>query len=231
MNAAPARTFEEIADQILVFLANAGALDLPDEPTSWEAFERLSALVHDSFEPAPTAMTPMMRRLLFALGGAAKPRRLVGIGTFTGYGFSWLVRSASDDGPIIEYAAGVDVDVQANRAARRNTAALGHGDRLTFIDDDGVAALARSTEPIDLLYLDADDPVRGKDIYVDLIQAALPRLEPGALIVAHDPLVPRFAADFERYHAFVRSSTHLLGPWVLPVDACGVSIASYRGGS
>jgi predicted O-methyltransferase YrrM len=223
---APPATYEEIVDRILERLASAGALRETNDERTWDSFGRTSAVIHHTFDIPPTAVTPMMRRLLFALGRAARPRTIAGVGTYVGYAFAWLLGDASDPAAHrFDRAVGIDVDRVANEQARRNCDALGHADRLSFLDEDGAEALRRWEHgPIDILYLDLDDPVRGKRPYVDVLAAALPHLAPGALVLGHDPCVERFKDDIARYHEFVRASS-LLGPWVLGVDACGLSVA------
>jgi predicted O-methyltransferase YrrM len=221
-------TYEELVDGIVAVLRRKGAVS-SSRPTPWDAFLALSHAVHEGFEIPATTVTPVLRRLLFALGFAARPRNLVGVGTYVGYAFAWLLRDRGDAraGPFCESARGIDVDRDANRLARRNCARLGHGSRLTFVDGDGT--LDRIYErPVDLLYLDLDDADRRKAGYVLALRAASARLRPGALVLAHDPCVPMFAGDFAVYHEFVRESPRFDGPWVLPVDECGLSVAAAR---
>jgi predicted O-methyltransferase YrrM len=219
-------TYEGIADAVVAVLRRGGALPPGGGPAPWDSFLRLSDLVHDTYEVPSTTFTPVMRRLLFAVGFAARPGHVVGVGTYVGYTFSWLLRDRSDpgSGPFWETAVGIDTDAAANNLARRNCAALGHGDRLAFLDADGAAAVAASAGPIDLLYLDVDDPRAGKAAYRDVLAAAVPRLRPGCLVLAHDPCVPAFAPAFAGYHAFVRESGRFGDLWVLPVDVCGLSV-------
>ena len=61
-----------------------------------------------------------------------------------------------------------------------------------------------------------------------MLEAAIPRLRPGALILAHDPCVPVFQQDFADYDRFVTGSGLFWGPWVLRVDSCGLSVAVVR---
>ena len=223
-------TYEEIVEDLLRLLRQAGALPSDGLAISWEAFLRLSTLVHEHFEIPSTTITPMMRRLLFALGCAARPGRLVGVGTYVGYSICWLLRDRTDPetGPFCYTALGVDVSASANDIARRNCARLGHGDRLSFVTGDGEAVVAGLESPIDLLYLDLDDPRSGKAAYSRVLASAIAHMRPGALVLAHDPCIARFAPDFKVYHDTVRRSGHFSGYWVLPVDACGLSVAVAR---
>jgi predicted O-methyltransferase YrrM len=225
-----APTYENIVDRLLDLLRQEKALPASPASTPWDAFLRLSDLIHETYEIPSTTITPMMRRLLFALGLAARPRHLLGIGTYAGYAFSWLLRDRTDPEatPFLVDAVGVDVDRRANALARRNCARLGHGDRLTFRDVDGVAALRGSRQEIDLLYLDLDDPRTGKAGYRAALEAAAPRLRSGALVLAHDACVPRFEQDMRSYHEFGRDSGLFANVWVFPVDFCGLSLGMVR---
>jgi predicted O-methyltransferase YrrM len=223
-------TYEAIVDDLLILLGRAGALPEPVEPTPWEAFVRLSELIHERFVVPWTTFTPVMRRLVFALGLAARARHVVGVGTYVAYTYAWLLRDGADERcvPHLESAIGFDVDAEANALARRNCACLGHGERVSFIDADGCVGVARGKEPIDLLYIDLDAPDAGKRAYRTVLEAALPRLREGALILAHDSCVEKFRCDIEQYHDLVRRSVMLSGPWNLPIDSCGLSVAVRR---
>lgn len=221
-------TYEEIVDRILDLLRREGALPADCVSTPWDAFVKLSDLIHESYEVPSTTFTPIMRRLLFALGFGARPRTVVGIGTYVGYTFSWLLRDRGDheSSPFCDAAIGIDVDAVANSLARRNCAAIGHGGRLTFLDGDGLTLITKLKDPIGLLYLDLDDPITGKAGYRQAIEAASPLLSPGGLVLAHDACVPRFAADFVAYHDYVRECGLFSDVWILPVDSCGLSVAA-----
>jgi predicted O-methyltransferase YrrM len=219
-------TYEDLVDEIVALLGRQGVV-ASAAPAPWDSFEALSARVHERFEIPSTTVTPVMRRLLFALGVAARPRHVVGAGTYVGYAFAWLLGARTGDDARLspESALGIDIDARANRIARRNGAHLGHGDRLWFATKDATVAASYPHTPIDLLYLDIDDAHEGKRGYARALEAAADRLAPGALVVAHDPCVPRFAEDFAVYDCAIRASRRLRGPWVLPVDRCGLSIA------
>lgn len=218
------KTHEELVDRLVQGLATRVPLSSA-RSCRWGDFGEYSRLVHTSFEVPSTTVSPVMRRLLFALGHASAGT-LVGVGTYVGYGFAWLVGgmwSASS----LTVAVGIDIDIDANAIARRNFASLPFADRVHFVDGPG-EEIDHSDEPVDVLFLDLDDSVTGKSGYTDILEKAAHRLSPGALVVAHDPCVERFAADFIRFHAAIGSSPMLEGPWILPVDSCGITLAVRR---
>src|SRR3989442_668517 len=113
-------------------LQRAGVLPADRVPTPWDSFLQLSHRIHETYEVPSTTFTAIMRRVLCALGFAARPRHIVGVGTYVGYTFSWLLRDRSDDlaAPFCASAIGIDIDARVNVLARRNCAAIGHGERL-----------------------------------------------------------------------------------------------------
>lgn len=222
------QTYEGIADLIVGMIERKGGISRVS-PTPWDSFERLSALIHAQFTLGATSISAMMRRLLFALAVAKRPKGIVGVGTATGYALSWLLRDRHDDqsGPHFSYAVGMDVDAGANETARKNCETLGHGTSLEFMDCDGLAGLREWNRPIDLLYVDLDDPQTGKDSYRDVVDAAIPSLAAGAFVLAHDPCIPIFRNSYARYDDYVRGSGRFLGPWVFPVDEAGLSLSVF----
>lgn len=218
---------EMLVDSYLGFLCANGALPSPLPPTPWASFHPLRSLVHGSFEVPWTTYTAAMERMTFGIACALRPRSLVGVGTFVGYTFAWQLRDRRDatSGPHFRMALGIDIDARANVVARKNCTHLGHGERLRFVDGDGVDVIDAITEEIDVLYLDLDLPGSGKSKYLEVLRRAVPRLSNGALVLAHDSLVPKFEADMAAYHDFIAEHQELLGPWILPVDDCGLSVA------
>jgi predicted O-methyltransferase YrrM len=225
--AAPSPTLGEIVGALVGVLQQEGALPTGRGEVPWEAFGRLSSRVHAEFHVPGTTVTAVMTRLLFALGFLARPRAVLGAGTYVGYAFAWLVRDRDDPAaaPYCTSAVAVDTDATATDLARGNLGKLGHGAALRVVTADAHEVLRNRREPLDLLYLDVDDPTSGKAAYASLLRAAEPALAPGALVLAHDPCVPKFTDDFQAYHDAVVESPRLSGPWVVPVDFCGLSVA------
>ncbi len=224
-------TYEEICDVVVGELAQSGYVPAGDLSVPWDAFLRLSDIVHQRFVIPSTTITPIMRRLLFALGWASRKRHLVGVGTFVGYAFAWLLRDRRDatGGPHLESGLAVDLDPAAVALSVNNCRVLSHGERLDLRVAEGASLLRSLGRPIDLLYIDVDDPIEGKQAYASILEAALPWLEPRALVLAHDPLVPQFLDAFAAYHNLVQSCGAFAATCTLPVDECGL-VVSVRAG-
>jgi hypothetical protein len=226
-------TFEAIVEDVIGLMRDAGALPSDSLSIPWDSFLRLSELVHSSFVVPSTTLTPIMRRLLFATGYATHASQLVGIGTHVGYAFAWLLRDRSDAvcGPFLTRATGFDTNAEATALASKNCSVLGHGSRVQFVNQDGVAGLNLMKHTIDVLYLDLDDPLTGKRGYRAALEAAVAHLKSGSLVIAHDPCVTKFTEDFNYYHDYVRHSGLFAACWVFPVDRCGLSVAVRKRGN
>ena len=207
-----------VVDQVALGLARAGAI--PEHPPiAWSEFGLFSRRVHEGFVVPASSLTPVMRRMLFAIGHATQASELLALGSYVGYALAFLAGGA---GPA--RITGLDPDGSANGTANANLGQVVSPDMIDIIEGTAPADLDRVVGHPDLVLLDLDDPEHGKDAYTDSLDALVPRLAPGAVILAHDLCVPRFAPDFVRYDEFVRSHPQLRGPWPLRIDSCGLSI-------
>lgn len=216
---------DDVADFALKILKTAGIIDPGAPEPDWAAFAQAQRRI-ESFEVPWTTITPLMRRFFYALSAAARPERMVGAGTYAGFAFAWFVMGHSRGQrrlPLVE-AVGLDIEAEATALARRNATALDLGARLRFEQAEAATWLRACPTPISLLYIDIDAPGSRKSGYADVLEAARLKLMPGALVVAHDACVPLFASDFDRFHDAIKNDSGLLGPQVLPLDECGVSV-------
>jgi predicted O-methyltransferase YrrM len=218
--ASPEALIESLVRHLSQYLPVSGAIQ-------WEDYNRLRSIIESHYLVPMTACTPIMARFLFAIGEALRPQRIVGLGTYVGYCASWLIGLPRAD-KRLALAELVDINREANEIARANCAHLGHRGRLRVIDSSAEAFIDSIVEPVDALFIDVDDPIHGKHTYTDLLERIAPKLAPEALILAHDPLVPRFKENFKRFHSYVETSGLYSGPWILPIDTYGLSIAVRR---
>jgi len=221
------KTPEAIVSYAFEILKCAGLLDTQMNASTWRHFLEAERLIEKHFEVPWTTITPLMRRFLFALSASTRPRRIVGAGTYAGFAFAWIACGAAvGEGPekLLE-AVGLDIDPDATTLARANSAHLGLNDVLRFETADAAGWLRNLREPIDLLYIDIDEPDGRKRGYLDVLRAAQPHLAPGAFVMAHDPCVPLFADDFADFHSMIERDSCFIGPQVLPLDECGVSLS------
>jgi caffeoyl-CoA O-methyltransferase len=115
-------------------------------------------------------------KMLVRLTGA---RRVLEIGMFTGYSALMMAEGSPADGRIIT----CDVDPKAEQIARRYFAESPHGHKIEVRMGAALETIASLTEPLDLVFIDAD-----KENYVNYYEACLPLVRPGGLIVADNVL-------------------------------------------
>ena len=116
----------------------------------------------------------VLRQLTEALGA----KRVVEIGTSSGYSTIWLamgVRAAG--GKVFTH----EIDPEKVKIAKANFAKAGVDDLITIIEGDAHQTIKQHKEPIDIIFLDAE-----KKGYVDYLEKLLPLVRPGGLILAHD---------------------------------------------
>ena len=107
----------------------------------------------------------------------------------------------------------------------RNLLAAGfRGASVHTADAFDAERLAGGRGPFDAVLIDIDEPVRRKAGYLQLLRLWLPHLAPGALVLAHDVLHPRFAGELKDYLDFV-SGPGFAASTTLPVDECGVALS------
>jgi predicted O-methyltransferase YrrM len=170
-------------------------------------------------------------RVLAAL--AAGRRRIVEVGTAYGYSTLWLAMGQPDDGTI----ATIDPDRSRTDRARGWWRDAGIADeRITVVNAKALEAFAAGEPalagPFDLAFIDALKPE-----YEGYLEALVPRLAPGALVVADNVLWSgrvvdpgRTEPDTSALRAF--DAAVLADPrfaaTILPVGD-GLLLAGYRG--
>jgi caffeoyl-CoA O-methyltransferase len=118
-------------------------------------------------------------RLLTLLAALSGARRILEIGTFTGYSALSMAESLPPDGEL------VTLELRADHAAkaRQHIEQAGMSDRIKVVEGPALESLARLEGPFDLAFIDAD-----KARYPDYYEAVLPLVRPGGLIVADNVL-------------------------------------------
>lgn len=223
----PPRVADELASRVVQRCVYEGVLDgVP--PPDWERFHAERDRVRASFRVPETTITPLMARVLYGIARGARPRRLLGLGTYAGNALVWLALPGF--GPLRTYdgarAVGVDVDGDATALAAANFERLGaQRVECVAIDARDVDTL---NEEWDLVLLDIDDPQRRKEPYLELLDRVYPTLAPGALVLAHDVAVPLFREQLEAYGAAVRERDRFAASVTLEIDPCGLEISRKR---
>lgn len=127
-------------------------------------------------------------RLLRVLAESIGAKRIVEIGTSTGYSGLWLLLAlVKTGGRLTTY----EIDAQRHAMARANFERAGAGPLVTLVLGDAHAEVTKLRDPIDLLFIDAD-----KEGYPDYLRKCLPLVRAGGLIVAHNMVSPPPDPDY-----------------------------------
>lgn len=141
--------------------------------------DELEAETHARVKDAHMLIGPtegMFLQLLVKLAGA---RRVVEIGTFTGYSALIMAEGLPDDGQLIT----LDIDPEVVKIARTYWDRSPHGNKIQSVIGPALDSLEHIPPPVDLVFIDAD-----KENNLAYWEACLPKLRPGGLIVTDNVL-------------------------------------------
>ena len=116
-----------------------------------------------------------LRTLVRATGA----RRVLEIGTFTGYSALAMAEGLPDDGTLIT----CDIDPAATAIARRYWGQSPHGGKIDLRLGPALETIQGIDGPLDLVFIDAD-----KAGYIDYWEAVLPKVRKAGLVVADNVL-------------------------------------------
>jgi predicted O-methyltransferase YrrM len=118
----------------------------------------------------------MFLKLLVLL---TKARRVLEIGTFTGYSALAMAEGLPEGGTIIT----CDIDPKATAIARSFWARSPHGMKIDLRLAPALDTIAALNDPIDLVFIDAD-----KQNYVRYWEACVPKVKSGGVLLADNVL-------------------------------------------
>lgn len=122
-------------------------------------------------------------RFLRQLTEAVGAKRVVEIGTSSGYSTIWLAMALrSTGGHLFTH----EINPEMIKIARENFKQAGVDDLITVIEGDAHETIKQHKEPIDVVFFDAE-----KKGYLDYMEKLLPLVRPGGLILGHDMNRPR----------------------------------------
>ena len=148
--------------------------------SSGELFERLAAETREKSTVPQMMVGEVEGRFLEFLVRATGARRVLELGTFTGYSSLSMARGLPDGGRVIS----CDINEETTAIARRYAEEAGLADRIDYrVGSRGLDMLAELDGPFDLVFIDAD-----KESYVDYYEAVLPKLADDGLILADNAL-------------------------------------------
>ncbi len=217
----PVRREVLVVEQALRSLRQAGIL--PHIIYDREKMLAHRQAVRELFEIPWTAITPRLQRLLYAINAIHQPANLLAAGIFCGNTF--ISNAGAAIGPGSCYRAnrlvGVEIKPEEAERAARNVARIDTLGEAQILAADAVQVARDWEGPIDLLYLDADG--QGKRVYLDILEAAYPKLSPGALILAHNSI--NAAERLSEYLAFVRDESKCQASVNIMIDGEGLEVS------
>jgi len=125
-------------------------------------------------------------RLLALLSKMLRPRRILEIGTFTGYSALCLAEGLNEDGHLHSVDNNPEIMDMAQSYVNRSEFC----EQITLHEGTGLEWIKCLDEPWDLVFIDAD-----KENYPNYLEALLPKLKTGAIILADNVLWSGKVAD------------------------------------
>ena len=127
-------------------------------------------------------------RLLALLSKMLRPNRILEIGTFTGYSALCLAEGLTDGGHLHSIDNNAEIMDMAQSYVDRSP----YREQITLHEGPGLDWIQRLDQPWDLVFIDAD-----KENYPRYLEALLPKLQVGAIILADNVLWSGKVADPE----------------------------------
>jgi len=136
---------------------------------------------HETYLSVPIEDGKALRLLAEAMGA----KKVVEIGTSTGYSGLWLCLALQrTNGHLTTF----EIDHQRASMAQQHFKEAGVEKMVTIIEGDAHEQVSKLNGPIDLVFIDAD-----KSGYVDYLNKLLPLVQQGGLILAHNvDMVPDY---------------------------------------
>ena len=187
---------ELVAEEIEEYAA-AHSTPLPD------LLDELVRVTHEKFPDRAGMLTGQVEGLLLqALAASLRAKRVLEVGTFTGFSALMMAAALPDDGELVT----CDISKEHTDIAREFWARSPHGKKIDLRLGPAVETLKGLQGPFDLVFLDAD-----KENYVNYYEAALPLLSEHGVIAADNVLWSGRVLDprHESDHAIVAFNKHV----------------------
>jgi len=121
--------------------------------------------------------------LLYLLVKIAGARRILELGTATGYSGIWLLRGAKG-GTLTTF----EMDHKRAATARRNFADAGFAKQAILLEEDAVAGLQKLEMRFDVCFIDLLNSFPSEDVTRRVLELCVERLDAGALLLADNAL-------------------------------------------
>jgi caffeoyl-CoA O-methyltransferase len=166
----------------------------------FDLFDRLGAETRATQDNPQMMVGTIEGAFLSFLVTMTHAKRVLEVGTFTGWSSIAMARALPPDGSLVT----CDVNEETTAVARRYAQEAGVADRIDFRLGPAVETLATLDGPFELAFIDAD-----KGGYVDYYEAILPKLAPQGVIAADNTLFG-LDSDGDNARAIARFNEHVL---------------------
>jgi caffeoyl-CoA O-methyltransferase len=143
----------------------------------------LARLEEEAHEENIPIVDPHEGMLLYLLVKIAGAKRILELGTATGYSGIWLLRG-TDGGSLTTY----EMDHERASRARANLSEAGFGDKAMVIEENAKDGLEKLDGRFDVCFIDLLNSFPSEDITRRVVELCLERLEGGALLMADNAL-------------------------------------------
>jgi caffeoyl-CoA O-methyltransferase len=163
------------------FIVDPRVEEYAEEHTSpdGELFERLAAETREKTTVPEMMVGRLEGRFLGTLVRSLRARRVLEVGTFTGYSSISMALALPSGGRIVS----CDVNEETTAIARRYAEEAGVADHIDYRLGPGLETIAQLDGPFELVFIDAD-----KENYVNYYEATLPLLADLGLMVVDNTL-------------------------------------------
>jgi caffeoyl-CoA O-methyltransferase len=170
-----------------------------------DVFVRLDAETRASQDSPQMMIGATAGALLAFVVHLKQAKRVLEIGTFTGWSSIAMARALPPDGTMVS----IDVNADTTAVARRYAEEAGVADRIDYRVGPALELLPEIDGPFDLIFIDA-----WKDDYIAYYEAALEKLADGGVILADntladgdvlDPGDKQYASAIVRFNEHVRA--------------------------
>ena len=165
------------------------------------------------------AVGPESGQLINILAKSLKAPHILEIGTSYGYSGIWLAEAARATGGRLTT---LELQDYKSEYAKEMSAKAGLAEFVDFKVGDAVEAIVALPGPFDFILLDL-----WKDLYTPCLEAFYPKLNPGAIIVADNMIMPA-GEGIVRYAAAIRAMPDM-DSILVPVGS-GLEISRYKAG-
>jgi predicted O-methyltransferase YrrM len=143
----------------------------------------LARLEEEAHREGIPIVDPHEGQLLYLLIKIARAKRILELGTATGYSGMWLLRG-TDGGTLTTY----EMDHERATRARKNFEEAGLGERALVIEENAKDGLEKLDGRFDACFIDLLNSFRSEEITRRVFELCLERLEPGGLLMADNAL-------------------------------------------